>query len=127
MIVDFGDHYTGYFTFRIDHTGLPADAPLRFRLTFAEVPAELNTPFDPYPGGLSRAWLQDEVVTVMHLPVTVTLEATGLACRYVKIELLAQSYYDFRISGYEVGGSLFRVGRRTASGAYGRSNDRPHQ
>ncbi len=97
VIVDFGDHYTGYFTFRIDHTGMPADAPLRFRLTFAEVPAELNTPFDPYPGGLSRAWLQDEVVTVMHLPDTVTLERR-LACRYVKIELLAQSYYDFRIS-----------------------------
>ncbi len=96
VILDLGDHYTGYFSMRVNHTGLPADAPLRFRLTFAEVPAELNTPFDPYPGSLSRAWLQDEVVTVMRLPEVVTVERR-LACRYVKIELLAQSYYDFRI------------------------------
>ncbi len=33
------------------------DAPLRLKLTFGEVPAELATPFDPYPGSLSRAWL----------------------------------------------------------------------
>ena len=96
VIVDFGDHYTGYFTFRIDHTGMPADAPLRFRLTFAEVPAELNTPFDPYPGGLSRAWLQDETVTVMRLPATVRIERR-VACRYVMIEVLAQSSFDFRV------------------------------
>lgn len=96
VTLDMGEHMTGYFTFRVSHTGMPADAPLRFRLTFAEVPAELNTPFDPYTGGLSRAWLQDEVITVMRLPETVTLPRR-VACRYVKIELLAESYFDFRI------------------------------
>lgn len=96
VILDLGDHYTGYFTMKVGHMGLPADAPLRFKLTFAEVPAELNTPFEPYTGSLSRAWLQDEVITVMRLPEVVTVERR-LACRYVKIELLAQSYYDFRI------------------------------
>ncbi len=96
VIVDMGEHLTGYFSFRIDHTGMPADAPIRLRLTFAEVPAELNTPFDPYPGGLSRAWLQDETVTVMRLPAEVRIERR-VACRYVKIEVLATSYFDFRI------------------------------
>ena len=96
VIVDMGRHMTGYFSFRIDHTGMPADAPIRLRLTFAEVPAELNTPFDPYPGGLSRAWLQDETVTVMRLPAEVHIERR-VACRYVKIEVLATSYFDFRI------------------------------
>ena len=96
VILDLGDHYTGYFTMKVGHMGLPADAPLRFKLTFAEVPAELNTPFEPYTGSLSRAWLQDEVITVMRLPEVVIVERR-LACRYVKIELLAQSYYDFRI------------------------------
>ena len=96
VIVDMGRHMTGYFSFRIDHTGMPADAPIRLRLTFAEVPAELNTPFDPYPGGLSRAWLQDETVTVMRLPTEVRIERR-VACRYVKIEVLATSYFDFRI------------------------------
>lgn len=100
VILDLGDHYTGYFSFKVNHTGLPADAPLRFRLTFGEVPAELNTPFDPYPGGLSRAWLQDEVITVMRLPEQVKVERR-LACRYVKIELLAESYYDFTLSDFE--------------------------
>ncbi|MDD3107790.1 MAG: glycoside hydrolase [Alistipes sp.] len=94
VILDFGEHLTGYFTFRVNHMGLPADAPIRFRFTFAEMPAELNTPFDPYPGGLSRAWLQDEIVSLMRLPETLTL-SRRLACRYVKIELLAQSYFDF--------------------------------
>ena len=99
VILDLGDHYTGYFSMKVKHMGLPADAPLRFKLTFAEVPAELNTPFDPYTGSLSRAWLQDEIITVMRLPQTVTVERR-LACRYVKIELLAQSYYDFNFSDF---------------------------
>lgn len=96
VILDFGDHYTGYFSMKLNHTGLPADAPIRLRLTFGEVPAELNTPFEPYTGSLSRAWLQDEVVTVMRLPEVLTIERR-LACRYVKIEVLATSYYDFKI------------------------------
>ena len=99
VILDLGDHYTGYFSMKVEHMGLPADAPLRFKLTFAEVPAELNTPFEPYTGSLSRAWLQDEIITVMRLPQTVTIERR-LACRYVKIELLAQSYYDFTVSDF---------------------------
>ena len=90
VIVDFGRHMTGYFSFDIGRLSADADAPLRFRLTFAEVPAELNTPFDPYPGGLSRAWLQDEVVTVMDAPATVEL-SRRVAFRYVKIVLLAWS------------------------------------
>ncbi len=96
VIVDMGEHMTGYFSLRVNHTGMPADAPIRLRITFAEVPAELNTPFDPYPGGLSRAWLQDETVTVMRLPATVRIERR-VACRYVMIEVLAQSSFDFRV------------------------------
>lgn len=96
VIVDMGEHMTGYFSLRVNHTGMPADAPIRLRITFAEVPAELNTPFDPYPGGLSRAWLQDETVTVMRLPATERIERR-VACRYVMIEVLAQSSFDFRV------------------------------
>ena len=96
VIVDMGEHMTGYFSLRVNHTGMPADAPIRLRITFAEVPAVLNTPFDPYPGGLSRAWLQDETVTVMRLPAKVRIERR-VACRYVMIEVLAQSSFDFRV------------------------------
>lgn len=95
VILDLGDHYTGYFSFKVKDMNMPTDAPVRFRLTFAEVPGELNSRFDDCPANsLSRAWLQDEVITVMRMPYEVKVERR-LACRYVKIELLAQSYYDF--------------------------------
>ena len=98
VIVDFGDHYTGHFSMDMEPIFGTCDAPVRFKLTFGEVPAELAKPFDPYKGDLSRAWLQDEVVTIMHIPSTYTLERR-IAGRYMKIELLgASQYFDFRIS-----------------------------
>jgi hypothetical protein len=97
VIVDFGEHLTGYFSMNVRVLkGIP-DAPLRFRCTFGEVPAELATPFDPYNSGMSRAWLQDEVVTVMDVPAAVSIPRR-VAFRYVKIELLgSSSWYDFSL------------------------------
>ncbi|HEY9194703.1 MAG TPA: glycoside hydrolase [Mucilaginibacter sp.] len=101
VVADFGDHMTGYFTFTIKAIRGAMDAPLRLKFTFGEVPSELATPFDPYPGGLSRAWLQDEIVTVMESPSTITIPRR-LACRFVKIELLgASNYFDFAITNIE--------------------------
>jgi len=98
VVADFGEHLTGYFSFSIEDYKRAADAPIRLKFTFGEVPAELATPFDPYPGGLSRAWLQDEVVTVSDVPATITI-SRRLAFRYVKIELLGSSRFsDFRIT-----------------------------
>lgn len=97
VVVDFGEHLTGYFTFSIEELNSPADAPLRIKFTFGEVPSELATPFDPYPGGLSRAWLQDEIITISEVPSTITIPRR-FAFRYVKMELLGSSgYSDFRI------------------------------
>lgn len=101
VVADFGDHLTGYFSFSVKAIRGVADAPLRFKLTFGEVPAEVMTPFDTYNGSLSRAWLQDEIITVSELPATVTLQRR-LAFRYVKIELLGSSpYFDFSINKLE--------------------------
>ncbi|WP_165045302.1 glycoside hydrolase [Dysgonomonas sp. ZJ709] len=97
VIVDFGEHMTGYFSFTLSPLNQIPDAPVRFKFIFGEVPGEIATSFDPYPGGLSRAWLQDEVITVMEIPSTVTV-SRRLAFRYVKIELLATPSYDFAIS-----------------------------
>jgi alpha-L-rhamnosidase len=102
IIIDFGEHLTGYFSFSLEDIRGVADAPIRFKFTFAEMPAEAVTPFDPYEGGLSRAWLQDEIITVSEVPATITVPRR-LAFRYVKIELLGSSRYsDFRISNAEV-------------------------
>ncbi|MDN3582550.1 glycoside hydrolase [Mucilaginibacter flavus] len=101
IIADFGEHMTGYFNFTIKGRRGDMDAPLRLKFTFGEVPSEIATPFDPYPGTLSRAWLQDEIVTVTVAPSTITIPRR-LACRYVKIELLGSSpYFEFGISNIE--------------------------
>lgn len=97
IIIDFGEHLTGYFTFALSPLNSTPDAPVRFKFTFAEVASELAVPFDPYTGWLSRAWLQDETVTAMLVSDTITI-SRRLAFRYVKIELLANPSYDFVIS-----------------------------
>ncbi|HNR73119.1 MAG TPA: hypothetical protein PKM03_02795 [Cyclobacteriaceae bacterium] len=99
VVVDFGEHLTGYYSLTLKPIQGTSDAPLRLKLTFGEVPSELVTPFDPYPGTLSRAWLQDEIVTITELPATLTI-SRRLAFRYVKLELLGSSpFFDFAITG----------------------------
>jgi alpha-L-rhamnosidase len=101
VVADFGEHLTGYFTFTIQSLKGTPDAPVRLKFTFGEVPSELTVPFDPYPGTISRAWLQDETVTVTEMPATITIPRR-LACRYVKMELLGSSpYFDFHITNME--------------------------
>ncbi|WP_183560275.1 glycoside hydrolase [Mucilaginibacter sp. SP1R1] len=101
VVADFGEHLTGYFSFTIKALKGTSDAPVRIRFTFGEVPSELSVPFDPYPGTISRAWLQDETVTVTEIPGTITIPRR-LACRYVKMELLGASpYFDFQIANIE--------------------------
>ncbi|MDR1880164.1 MAG: glycoside hydrolase [Tannerellaceae bacterium] len=97
VVLDFGDHLTGYFTIVVSPMNSTPDAPARIKFTFGEVPSELATPFDPYRGGLGRAWLQDETVTVMTVPDTITIPRR-LAFRYVKVELLHAPNYEFTVS-----------------------------
>lgn len=96
ITVDFGNHYTGFLTFSIKAFGQRgADAPVRLKFTFAEVPSELNTPLEPYKGGLARSWVQDEIVTIMSVPHEMTIPRR-LSGRYLKIELLGiSSSFDF--------------------------------
>jgi alpha-L-rhamnosidase len=97
VTLDFGKHITGYFSFNVATLKGTPDAPLKFKLTFGEVPSEIETPYDPYKGDLSRAWLQDEYITVMDIPSLVSI-SRRMAFRYVKIELLGSSqYFDFKI------------------------------
>lgn len=96
ITLDFGNHYTGFLTFSIKPFGLvAADAPVRLKFTFAEVPGELNTPLEPYKGGLARSWVQDEIVTITSVPHKMTIPRR-LSGRYLKIELLGISgSFDF--------------------------------
>ena len=65
ITLDFGKHLVGYFSFHTKTLSRCLDAPVRLKFTFGEVPAELNTPFDPWAKNrLGRAWMQDETVTL---------------------------------------------------------------
>jgi hypothetical protein len=98
--LDFGEHLVGMFRVKLTAVGLAQDAPVRIKFIFAEVPAETAEPFNPYPGELSRAWLQDEVVNVDVLPCTLRLPRR-YAFRYVKIEVVATSpCFRVALSGF---------------------------
>ena len=61
VTLDFGRHMVGYYRFHTKTLRGCQDAPIRIKFFFGELPAELNTPLDPWQGWLSRAWMQDEV------------------------------------------------------------------
>lgn len=87
VTVDFGRHMTGHFTFKIMDLFRAQDAPIRLKFTFGEVPAEMAIPFDPFPGDLSRAWMQDETITIERTDIEFTLPRR-ISGRYMRIELL---------------------------------------
>src|SRR5215469_7271764 len=73
FILDFGRHITGHLTFSVVAEGREVDSPVRLKFIFAEVPVEIVEPFANYKGWLSRAWLQDEIITIDVLPATIRL------------------------------------------------------
>ena len=49
VILDFGGHLAGYFSFSLRATRSTPDAPVRIKLTFGEVPAEVVVPLREIP------------------------------------------------------------------------------
>lgn len=109
IIIDMGEHMTGYFSFILRSLDRTPDSPVRLKFTFAEMPAELATPFDPYEGGVCRAWLQDEIVTVMRMSEKVTIPRR-LSFRYVKIEPIVTPHFDYAFSSIEMKAVTSAVG-----------------
>ncbi len=101
ITLDFGRHMVGYFSFKVKTLSRCLDAPIRLKFFFGELPAEINTPLDPWPGQLSRGWMQDEIVNV-HQSDTLIEIPRRLAFRYLKIELLgASADYDFALENLQ--------------------------
>ena len=90
VTLDFGVHLVGHLRFRIRSDRWFNDSPVRLRLIFGETLAELAEPFDPYPGELSRAWLQDVQVDVDELPANIHL-SRRYAFRYVRVDIVDTS------------------------------------
>lgn len=101
VTLDFGRHLVGYFRFHTRTLNRCQDAPVRVKFFFGELPAEMNTPLDPWTGSLSRAWMQDEVVTVTQTDEWIEIPRR-LAFRYLRMELMAASRdFDFAIDSVE--------------------------
>jgi alpha-L-rhamnosidase len=90
FILDFGEHLTGQLILSLRSFAIPVDAPVRLAFVFGEMPAEVAEPFDPYPGKLTRSWLQDETVNFDDVPQTATLPRR-YAFRYLKVTVVSCS------------------------------------
>ncbi|MBJ7221056.1 MULTISPECIES: alpha-L-rhamnosidase-related protein [unclassified Brenneria] len=102
VIVDFGDHYTGFLTFLLDWKGISCDSPARLRLTFGEVVTDVAESLYPYNGWISAAWLPEEIINVDFLPTPVRI-ARRQAFRYVKIDVIAtSSNFDVTFRDFQV-------------------------
>lgn len=91
LYLDFGSHGVGTVTLEIEPDGnCSYDAPLRLRLVFGELPAEVADADLPYQGTLSQSWMQEEVINLDALPARVTLPRR-YAFRYLRIDCAAFS------------------------------------
>ena len=98
LFIDFNEHIVGDFRFDVELVGKNVGGPLRLRIIFGEIPDELIEDIDSYSGSLSRAWHQDEIVTLEYLPQTVKF-SRRFAFQYVKILLESKSFdYEIEIS-----------------------------
>lgn len=99
--VDFGNHYTGYLSFRMSIAEQYPDAPVRVRIKLAESLYELGRDFDSYNGVLSSSWLQEEIINIDE-PSVIELPRR-YAFRYVKFTIEAMgSDYPVIFSDFEL-------------------------
>jgi len=90
VILDFGSHRVGYFSFYLAVEGVNVDAPARLRLTFGEIPYDVTEDLHPCKTWISTSWLPDEVINVDWLPETVNMPRR-YSFRYVKIQVIDTS------------------------------------
>ncbi len=88
FILDFGEELVGKLKLTLRSEQNYNDSPVRLRLIFAEFPLEITERNRKYTGTLSRAWIQDEIVTLDDMPQTYTLPRI-YAMRYLFVEIIA--------------------------------------
>ena len=83
VILDLGEHAVGHFSFRFDNQDNFIDAPVRLIIKFGEDMYEIERDFATYQPGLSKTWLQEEIIN-LDFPQEVTMPRR-YSCRYIKI------------------------------------------
>jgi len=88
-VIDLGNHYVGYFSFRLLCADMFIDAPVRLKIRFLETKEELEYDFSEYKGGLCKSWLQEEIINIDY-PGEYKLPRR-FAARYIEIKVVAAS------------------------------------
>lgn len=88
FILDFGEEFVGRLSLRLCSSENFNDSPVRLKLIFAESPVEIGERNRRYQGGLSRAWIQEEIVTLDDMPQLYKLPRV-YAMRYLYFEVIA--------------------------------------
>ncbi len=100
LLLDFGDHQTGYLHMKLGSTGSHPDAPVWLRVRFAERLQELKEDVNAYHGWISKGWIQSEELHIDVLPAVIDLPRR-YAFRFCLIEVLDVSS-KFRLTVDEV-------------------------
>ena len=86
LVIDLGNHYVGYFSFKMWHVDEYIDAPVTLAVRFCETKGELDEDFNVYNGWLCQSWLQEDVIKV-DFPGEYKMPRR-YAARYIKITVL---------------------------------------
>lgn len=90
IVLDFGNHFVGKFTFCMHSEGSHQDAPAFIKIKFCEVKKEIEEDSNAYQGWICSSWIQEEWLHVDVLPAEISL-SRRYAFRYVVIDILAVS------------------------------------
>ena len=85
LVVDLGNHYVGYFSFKMWYVDEYIDAPVELNVRFCETRGELDDDFTAYGGWLCQSWLQDDTVKI-DFPGVYEMPRR-YAARYIKFKL----------------------------------------
>jgi len=97
VVLDFGNHAVGHFSFSFDNCDQFIDAPVRLIVRFGEDMREIEDDISQYKGSLSNTWFQEEILHLDY-PQRVTMPRR-YSCRYIKITVEKTRcpirFYDF--------------------------------
>lgn len=85
ILLDLGEHAVGHFSFAFDNVNDFIDAPVRLIIKFGEDMREIEDDFSLYKEGLSKTWLQEEIINLDYPQKTIL--PRRYACRYIKITI----------------------------------------
>lgn len=83
IVIDLGNHYVGYFSFKMWYVDIYIDAPVTMSVRFCETKRELDDDYSDYHGVLCKSWLQEEIINV-DFPGRYEMPRR-YAARYIKI------------------------------------------